>query len=597
MIRPRNHRLGFGVAVMRLRCMALCVIALMNGCSSEKPAEVEATLKVVNGSQKKSSTRNPDESIVLTAMDPLAVGLDFNHFSGFSDDHHFPSANGSGVAVFDFDNDTWPDLLFATGCQIPIPETSDQSTRLYRNIRGQWRVSDVSKSAGIGFDGFGAGLAAADFNNDGFGDFYISCFGENRLYVNQGDGSFILNESPSSASSSTFAASCGWGDLDNNGSVDLYVCNYGLWNINHRKACADREGRRAFCDPKEIDSSKDSVYKNLEDGSFESKTESTVVGQRRYRGQGLVIAHLNDDEFIDIYVGNDMHPNCLFMNQGNWEFTEDAQSTGSAFDGHGVSQASMGVSVSDVDRDGNTDLICTNYQNEHNTLYRNLSSGVWMDDSTGFGVFREGVPYIGWGVVFSDLNVDGWEDLLIVNGHVDKQPYGSPEVKYEQPSLAYRNDGGRFTFLPQCVRNAELAMGSCRGLATGDFDGDGDDDFVVTRQDKAPGLLRNDSKRLLSSKNVVFCGNRANRDAIGLLIELPSNKGVTGVVGGGSYLSCSDKCRVMAEVDSTAGIRIRWPGGKEWESMSLATGHGLYAVVEQAGESGSPASRSFVLPR
>ena len=544
-------------------------------------------------------TNGAPSPVKLTALYAESCGITFQHFSGFSEAHPFPAANGSGVAIADFDNDLWPDLLFATSCPIPVPKTGDYKTCFFRNQRGTWQYEDDTELAGLGFDGFGAGLAVGDFDNDGFSDFYLSCYGKNRLYHNQGDGTFLLLQSLNQPDDDGFATSCLFADFDNDGLLDIYVCNYGLWTPETNKWCGNqRTEKRAFCDPKEIEPACDVIYRNCGDGDFENKSGMSVFESRKFRGQGAVAVHLNDDNLIDLYVGNDMHPNSLYINRGNWMFEEDAQLNGAAFDRNGGSQASMGIAAGDPDRNGLFDIIVTNYANEHNTLYRNLNNGMFMHESAGFAVLREGMPFIGWGTTFVDLDVDGWQDLIVVNGHVDKDPANSPQTSYEQPTLVYRNENGRFKFCEGCIQNEQVSLGSSRGLAVGDLDGDGDNDVVITHQDKSPGLLRNDCVgHSGSATRVCFRGIHSNRDCIGIRYSrVDGSDGIQGLCGGGSYLSSSSVVNALnLQANDSVQYSVQWPNRMLTHPAEFD--QGKYQLLLEPAEDGTTHhSASYALP-
>ncbi len=582
----------------------LAFTLLFAGCQKAELEKTEPTATAVSTTGvpgNDAALKNEQAGMIrLTAISAQSCGVNFQHVSGFSDQHPFPAANGSGVAVLDFDNDLWPDLLFATSCPIPVPAAGDYLTRMFRNKRGEWQFDDTTKQAGLGFDGFGAGLAVGDFDNDGFSDFYLSCYGENHLYHNHGDGTFSRFQSAELPNDDGFAASCLFADFDNDGLLDIYVCNYGIWSPETNKWCGNqRSERRAFCDPREIDPACDVIYRNCGDGRFENKTLDTTVGERKFRGQGAIAVHLNEDDFLDLYVGNDMHPNCLYLNRGNWQLDEDAQLNGAAFDRNGGSQASMGIATGDPDGNGKFDVLVTNYANEHNTLYRNLQDGVFMDESASFGVLREGMPFIGWGTAFVDLNLDGWEDLIVINGHVDKQPSSDQNTTYEQPTLIYQNDRGRFEFCTDGIQDESLSLGSSRGLAFGDFDGDGDDDVVLTNQDDFPGLLRNDTKHSMNSSHLLFKGRSSNRDCIGLRYSGVSGSpsATRGVVGGGSYLSSNSFVQCFS-IDHSQGaaLSVQWPLDGQRRQTKLGSAE-YQIIVEPEAESGRDRPTSFDLPR
>jgi len=504
------------------------------------------------------------------------TGLDPLHCSGISDERYFPALNGSGVAALDIDLDGCMDLLFATSTPIPIPATSDQYlTRLYRN-HGGWSFSEVTSAAGGGYDGFAAGVTAADFDNDGFTDFYLNCLGPNRLYQNQGDGTFQLRSGPGIPEGGEFGTSSAFADLDGDSVLDLFVCNYGDWSPETNKWCGDREkGIRAFCAPDNIDPVIDSLYRGRGDGTFEDITQGSVVADRNYRSQGVIATHLNSDHLIDLYIGSDAHPNCLYVNQGGLQLDEVAQATGAAFDRNGVLQASMGIASADYDRNRSQDLFVTNYTREHNALYRGLGNGLFLDDARTTGVMEGAMLLVGWGVGFSDFDSDGWEDLMVVNGHTDTyNVLGGEIVEYEQPTLVYRNVDGRFTLQNNCIENEQESIGSSRGMTMLDVDLDLDVDVVFTNQDAQPGVLENTTSQAGESVAIMLVGTVSNRSAIGARIVVDGERPIVRVIqGGGSYLSTNSPV-VLIPVgdDGTVDVTVTWPNGGMQSSKGLSGG-------------------------
>jgi len=571
------------------------------GCT-EQPAD-DDTSETVNSpdetsGRKAASADSPGSRLTLRAR-RKGTGLRLVHCSGISEERYFPALNGSGVAAFDIDHDGRMDLLFATSCPIPIPEQSDlYPTRMYRN-RGGWQLSEVTAAAGGRFDGFAAGVTAADFNNDGFTDFYLNCLGPNRLYRNQGDGTFELLTGPAIPTGSEFGTSGAFADLDGDSVLDLFVCNYGAWTPETNKWCGDREhGVRAFCAPSSIDPIIDSLYRGLGDGTFEDATPGSVVAEREYRSQGVIATYLNGDNLLDLYVGNDAHPNCLYLNKGDLQFDEVAQTTGAAFDRNGVLQASMGIASADYDRNQSMDLFVTNYTREHNALYRGLGNGLFLDDARTSGVMAGAMTLVGWGVGFTDLDADGWEDLVVVNGHTDTYDVlGGEAADYEQPTLVYRNVDGRFTLQNSCIENEQESIGSSRGMAMLDADLDLDVDVVFTNQDGHPGVLENTTSQAGESVAIMLVGTVSNRSAIGARIVVDGERPIVRVIqGGGSYLSTNSPV-VLIPVgdDGTVDVTVTWPIGGSQSSRGL-TGGMTYLLREAVAPSAIMRPYSMPVP-
>lgn len=522
------------------------------------------------------------------------LGIDFLHVSGTSGAKPFPAANGSGVAALDYDLDGKFDLYFATGTKFPIDlNSSEPINRLYRSCGG-WSFRDVTVQAGLGHNGFSAGLAVGDYDSDGFSDVYVACFGANCLYRNQGDGTYTEVARQSGVDDRRWGTSAAFLDYDRDGLLDLYACNYGKWSWETNQFCGDQSRNvRLYCSPRSVEPELSILYRNVGDGTFEETTVEAGLGARAARSQGVVAADVNNDGWIDLYVGNDLHPNFLFLNKGNGTFEDLSELSGTAYDSVGSVQAGMGVDAADIDRDGDMELFVTNFGEEHNALYQNDGAGIFHEISHTAGLAEGSLPWVGWGTAFADFDLDGWSDAIITNGHVDDNRHLlGQDAPYAQPPLLYRNTGSRFE--PVVDAGGYFKQSHVgRGLAIADFDNDADYDAAISHQDTAPALLRNDVGQSHADRGAIvlhLTGTVSNRDAIGSAIVLTTDSGriVQQVKGGGSYLSANDARQIIA---ATAGAaiqwEIRWPNGKQSIIKGLQPGQ-HYRIIEPVDPQSPP---------
>lgn len=515
------------------------------------------------------------------------AGIDFRHQTGTSPEKPFPAANGSGIAAFDYDLDGGHDLYFATGTPFPAdPSRTAPRNRMYRNA-GDWRFQDVTEQSGLGHNGFSAGLAAGDYDCDGFPDVYVTCYGANCLYRNQGDGTFRRIEASAGVDDPRWGTSAAFFDHNGDGFLDLYVCNYAEWTLETNQFCGDR-GRniRLYCNPGSVSPERDVFYLNGGEGEFRDVTDDVGLGARRGRGQGVLAADFDGDRLIDVYVANDLHPNFLYVNEGGSRFHDATDLSGAAFDFAGRSQAGMGVDAADVNRDGRMDLFVTNYEGEHNAFYENLGQGVFHDVSERCGLAADGRPWVGWGTALADFDLDGWDDLIVTNGHTDDNFHEiGRESPYAQPPLIWRNERGRFARIRRGAGSYFDETHVGRALTVVDLDNDGDHDVVIGHQDAAPVLLRNDrlSRPHEKSLQLRLIGTQSNRDAIGALVVLRSGDRTTTqqVKGGGSYLSAHDLRQILALAPGEADVHveIQWPAGAQTILRNIRSGDS-YLVVE-----------------
>lgn len=575
--------------------LALCLIGCQGNVSTDHLDSTNAAHLAVDSTDQtepESSTASIAGSNAVAWFEDVtpSSGIDFVHVSGDSSEKPFPAANGSGLGMLDFDLDGWQDLLFLTGTSFPVDTTrKSPRNRIFHN-RGSFRFDDMTDQTGLGYTGYSAGLAVGDFDSDGFPDVYVVCYGPDQLYRNCGDGTFVEVGTAAGVADTQWGTSAACLDFDNDGLLDVYVCNYGKWSLETNAYCGDRaRGVRVFCSPRSIEPVPHVLYRNLGDGRFENATERMGLTVSSGRGQGVVAADLNNDGWIDLYVGNDIHANFLLLNRGGSKFESAGERMGAAYDYVGNMQASMGVDAADANGDGWLDLFTTNFEDEHNAYYENLRGEFFDEIAHQRGLARESLPWVGWGTLFADFNLDQRLDLIVVNGHVDnnRQELGQ-DSPYQQPPLAWKNNGSRFEFLGTAAGKYFGSRACARALSVGDLDNDGAEDVVVGHQDSTPVVLRNwNGVRNRGASRVVqiqLVGTHSHRNAVGSRLVTKGPEGTSQVRiirGGGSYLAAHDLRQVLVadEPNQPLVVTIHWPGGVHHTLEPLEPGH-QYVVIE-----------------
>lgn len=495
------------------------------------------------------------------------AGLDFLHDRGARGDWHPVETMGSGVAVFDYDGDGTLDLFFVEGGEVPgTGRASRRVGALYRG-GGGGRFRDRSVEAGFGQPaptaGYGMGVVAADSDGDGDPDLFVTRAGPDLFYENRGDGTFALRDAGLDGGDG-WSAGAAFSDLDGDGDLDLYVTRYLDWSPANNPECARTvagESVRSYCLPDAFSGVADLLHENLGDGSFREIGATAGVALPTGKGLGVLVGDWIGDPLPDLLVANDTTPNFLFENLGGLRFAERGLPAGVAYDGDGNALAGMGVAAADLEPDGDLDLVVTNFQGEPNTLHVADRHGVFRDSSFLGGVARPTLARLGFGVAFRDLDLDGLPDLCFANGHVlPNAEVLFPGSAYRQPDLCLWNRDGRFE--PVAL---DLAPAVGRGLATGDFDGDGMPDLVVSRSGGRPGLLRNESP-VRPSASLRLVGRTSPRDATGAAIRVRrgDRESVALRTAGSSYLSSSATEVVVAlPPDPEAVVVVEWPAGGE----------------------------------
>jgi len=524
-----------------------------------------------------------------------ASGIAFVNATGDPDhkDYIF-EVKGGGVAALDFDNDGWVDLLFSRGSSLERWRKGENpGPALYRN-RGDGTFEDVTQRAGLTRGGWGVGVSAADYDNDGFVDLYLTNLGPDVLYRNDGDGTFTDVTETAGIRVPGWSSSAAFGDFDGDGHLDLYVAAY--LDVGPDKLPEGRAGGTCsyigvpvLCGPRGLPGARDLYFHNNGNGTFTEQSEASgAFDKESYFGLGVVAADVDGDRDLDIYVGNDATPNYLFVNRGDGRFDERGFPSGVAVSGDGNEQASMGVDAADYDNDGRPDLYAAHFASDYSTLYRNLG-GLLFEDVTARARIREpGWAFVKWGTGFVDLDHDGWKDLVHANGHVYPHLRGAAgRETYEQPALTIYLNGRDGTFRDVSSEAGPDATKRVlgRGIALGDLDNDGDLDLVVACLDAKPLLLRNDGApgHWLMLRTA---GRQSNRDGIGARVtvrtgDLSQVREVKRTVG---IYSASDPRAHFGLGESAKAdlVRVEWPSGKVDEFRDVAAGR-HYLVDEAEG--------------
>lgn len=496
---------------------------------------------------------------------------------------------GGGVAVIDYDIDGWPDLYFTQGGLAPDASsnaTGDLIDRMYRNHVGQ-RFEDVTFSAGLGDRDFSQGATVGDFNNDGFPDLYVANFHRNRLYLNHGDGTFSDVTDSAGIQESNWTTSCLMADLNADGFPDHYDVNYAAGSAVLTRIC-EKQGVVRSCSPRAFDAAPDRVWMNLADGRFRDVTSEWGFDGAGGYGLGIVALDLNRTGQLSLFVANDEVANSLFVNTAKAvgpapQFEDQALLAGVALDADGMSQACMGVAAGDYDGDGRVDLFVTNFYQESNTLYQRLSDGNFADVTRSARLRDPSFNLLGFGTQFLDADLDGWQDLIITNGHIDDlRSSGEP---YQMPTQVFRNSGaGYFAEVPASQLGSFFRQKHLgRGLARVDWNRDGRDDFVVSHLLEPAGLLRNETDRAGHFLAVQLRGTRSSRDAIGTTVEiLVDGRSITRqLTGGDGYQASNERqlCFGLGAASSISKLTVHWPGG-ESESWNDVPGDQAIILIE-----------------
>jgi hypothetical protein len=500
-----------------------------------------------------------------------ATGITFSHVSSPDKKYILESMSG-GVALFDFDNDNLLDLYLVNSPTVASAgDPRSARSELWRN-RGDGTFVDVTDKAGVGYPGWGMGAVAADFDNDGWTDLYVTCFGPNHLYRNLGDGTFADVTAKAGVGDRRWSTGAAFADYDRDGWLDLFVANYvdvrleALPDFGKGKFC-EFHGIPVQCGPRGLPGSGDSLYRNNGDGTFEDVSEKAGVADPAGRfGMGAVWSDFDGDGYPDLFVANDAGPNFLYRNTGRGVFADESLQSGTAFSEDGKEQGSMGIAIGDYNHSGGWSILVTNFSDEYNALYRHDKGFQFTDASFASQTAKASVPLVGWGTHFFDYDNDGWLDLFVANGHVYPQvERAGMAAKYAQRRLLYRNNrDGTFT-------EAALAGGAIseprvsRGSAAGDLDDDGDLDLVINNLDGASTVLRNDGGNRGGFLVVDLEARAGNRSATGAVVSVRS-----GDLGqraerrsGDSYLSHSDP-RLhfgLGDRKTVDSLEVRWPDG------------------------------------
>ncbi len=516
-----------------------------------------------------------------------AAGIHFKHNNGAYGGKLLPETLGAGCAFLDYDADGWQDILLVNSTDWPGHIRERSTLKLYRNNRNG-TFTDVTRAAGLDIEMYGMGVAVGDYNNDVFPDILITCVGQNRLFKNTGKGTFLdVTNSSGLGKRQAFSTSALWFDYDRDGLLDLFVCNYVKWAAEHDVFCSPDGKHKSYCTPEAYVGQTCWLFHNRGNGTFEDVTASSGIFDSSSKSLGIAMFDYDQDGWPDLLVANDTQPNKLYRNQRNGTFKDVALEAGIAFSADGKARAGMGVDVGDFENSGRQGVAITNFDNEMIGLYQFDGKGNYSDIAVRSGVGLPSKTTLGFGCVFTDCDLDGSLDLLAVNGHIDDTVRNVRNVGYAQPPQLFLNNGkGSFREVGDEIGGGFSQPKVGRGLAIGDFDRDGDADILMTTNNGPAYLFRNDQTSGNRSIRFRLVGTKSNRDAIGARVKVFSGGTIQTrmVRSGSSYLSQSELPVIfgLGKRDTIERMVIDWPSGRTEEFKGLAAGK-TYQVTESKG--------------
>ncbi len=518
-------------------------------------------------------------------------GIDYENVSGSAEQGYILETISAGAAFLDVEGDGDQDLYLVNGTRLEDPPEA-AGHRFYRH-RGPGSTplfEEATEEFGLSHTGWGMGCAVGDVDDDGDPDLYVTYWGANRLYLNEGGEGFTEAGRPAGVADGGWGSSAAFGDLDGDGLLDLYVANYVEFDLADPPGgwlgCRYK-GLSSYCGPQGIPGQADRLYRNLGGGRFAEAGEGAGISRHRLPGLGVVLSDLDADGDPDIYVANDSEPNLLFRNEGGFRFREIGAAAGLAYSEDGRAQAGMGVHSGDYDRDGDLDLFVTNFSDDVNTLYANRGDGTFDDATHAAGLGGVVQPFLGWSTAFLDYDNDGWLDLFVANGHVYPQLGQLPSgLRYAQRNLLYRNVGGRFEEVGAQAGGDWQAEGVSRAAAVTDYDDDGDPDILFVNLNGRPALLRNEGGSRSGWFGLELAAEAGNLEGIGARVELWSAAGrqVREVQRGYGFQASHDPRLLFglgsaSEVDS---LVVLWPSGLR-ERVIPEAGKGYWRLREGRG--------------
>ncbi len=526
------------------------------------------------------------------------AGIHFKHNNGAFGKKYLPETMGPGCAFIDYDNDGWPDIVLINSDNWPGHPGPVSTLKLYHNNH-DGTFTDVTHKAGLDVPMFGLGVAVGDYDNDGYDDLFITAVGQSHLFHNNGNGTFTdVTKAAGLWGHDEFSTSAAWVDYDRDGKLDLVVANYVQWSIKNDLFCTLDGIHKSYCTPESYKGTSVRLWHNLGNGKFEDATQKAKLYDPTSKSLGIAILDYNGDGWPDILITNDTQPNKLYLNKQNGTFEEDGVQAGVAFSEDGIARAGMGTDAADYDRSGKPSIIITNFANQMLSLYHNEGNGLFVDEAPTSEVGRASLITLGFGCFFFDYDNDGWPDIFVADGHIEKDvELVQKRVTYAEPPHLFRNlGGGKFQEVTSSLGEVFAEPKVARGAAYADIDNDGALDLLETTNGGRAYLFHNEGTTGHSLR-IKLQGVQSNRDGIGAVVRMTSgsDKQWKMLRSGSSYLSQSELVLTFGLGSSTKAdaVEVQWPSGHVDKLANINAGQTITIQEGKGVVSSKPYSKSW----